>query len=240
MRVQGEPAFVLHARPWRETSAIVELLTCTHGRVGVVARGLSTAKKQPLRAALQPLQFLRVDYVQRGELARLVAAEAQDNAPVLTGERLLAGLYVNELLLRLTARNDPAPAVFELYARVRDALAQASPLAWELRRFERDLLDALGVGLPWDSTADGESCEPDVRYRLDPETGPVRSAMRVEDSIGGEALLALASDRQPSPAALSELRRALRRVLASHLGSTPRRSWGLRDALAKGRPRLQD
>jgi DNA repair protein RecO (recombination protein O) len=240
MRVLGEPAFVLHARPWRETSAIVELLTRSHGRVGVVARGLSTAKKQPLRAALQPLQFLRVDYVQRGELARLAAAEAQDNAPVLAGERLLAGLYVNELLLRLTPRNDPAPAVFDLYARVRGGLALASPLAWELRRFERDLLDALGVGLPWDSTADGEACEPEARYRLDAETGPVRSALRVEDSIGGEALLALASDRQPSPAGLAELRRALRRVLASHLGSTPLRSWGLLDDLARVRPNSQD
>ena len=240
MRVLGEPAFVLHARPWRETSAIVELLTRSHGRVGVVARGLSTARKQPLRAALQPLQFLRVDYVQRGELARLAAAEAQDNAPVLAGERLLAGLYVNELLLRLTPRNDPAPAVFDLYARVRGALALASPLAWELRRFERDLLDALGVGLPWDSTADGEACEPDARYRLDAETGPVRSALRVEDSISGEALLALASDLQPSPAGLAELRRALRRVLASHLGATPLRSWGLLDDLARVRPRAQD
>jgi DNA repair protein RecO (recombination protein O) len=240
MRVAGEPAFVLHARPWRETSAIVELLTRAQGRVGVVARGLSTPKKQPLRAALQPLQFLRVDYVQRGELARLVAAEAQDNAPVLAGERLLAGLYVNELLLRLTARNDPAPAVFDLYARVRAALGQAEPLAWELRRFERDLLDALGVGLPWDSTADGEPCEPDGRYRLDAETGPVRSALRVEDSIGGEALLALAADRQPSATALAELRRALRRVLASHLGATPLRSWGLLEELSKVRPRAQD
>jgi DNA repair protein RecO (recombination protein O) len=240
MRVAGEPAFVLHARPWRETSAIVELLTSTHGRVGVVARGLSTPKKQPLRAALQPLQSLRVDYVQRGELARLVAAEAQDNAPLLAGERLLAGLYVNELLLRLTPRNDPAPALFDLYGRVRLALAQAEPLAWELRRFERDLLDALGVGLPWDSTADGEPCEPEGRYRLDAETGPVRSALRVEDSIGGEALLALAADRQPPPAELAELRRALRRVLASHLGATPLRSWGLLEELSKVRPRTRD
>jgi DNA repair protein RecO (recombination protein O) len=240
MRVAGEPAFVLHARPWRETSAIVELLTSTHGRVGVVARGLSTPKKQPLRAALQPLQSLRVDYVQRGELARLVAAEAQDNAPLLAGERLLAGLYVNELLLRLTPRNDPAPALFDLYGRVRLALAHAEPLAWELRRFERDLLDALGVGLPWDSTADGEPCEPEGRYRLDAETGPVRSALRVEDSIGGEALLALAADRQPPPAELAELRRALRRVLASHLGATPLRSWGLLEELSKVRPRTRD
>jgi DNA repair protein RecO (recombination protein O) len=240
MRVTGEPAFVLHARPWRETSAIVEVLTRNHGRVGVVARGLSTPKKQPLRAALQPLQFLRIDYVQRGELARLVAAEAQDNAPVLAGERLLAGLYVNELMLRLTPRNDAAPPLFDLYARVRPVLAQANSLAWELRRFERDLLDALGVGLPWDSTADGEPCEPDGRYRLDAETGPVRAALRVEDSIGGEALLALAADRQPPAAALAELRRALRRVLAAHLGAMPLRSWGLLDELSKVKPRLQD
>jgi DNA repair protein RecO (recombination protein O) len=114
------------------------------------------------------------------------------------------------------------------------------PLAWELRRFERDLLDALGVGLPWDSTADGEACEPEGRYRLDAETGPVRAALRVEDSVGGEALLALAADRQPPAPALAELRRAQRRVLGAHLGATPLRSWGLLDELSKVKPRTQD
>ncbi|MEO8160258.1 MAG: DNA repair protein RecO [Arenimonas sp.] len=239
MRVLGEPAFVLHARPWRETSSIVELLTRGHGRVGIVARGLTTPKKQPLRAALQPLQSLRVDYLQRGELARLVAAEALDVAPPLTGERLMAALYVNELMLRLTARNDPAPALYDLYARLRGELAGEASLAWTLRRFERDLLDALGVGLPWDSTAEGEPCEPEGRYRLDAETGPVPAPTRLGDSIGGEALLALAADRQPAPAAMAELRRALRAVLQSHLGATPLRSWGLLDELSKVRPRDQ-
>jgi len=239
MRVIGEPAFVLHARPWRETSALVELLTHAHGRVGIVARGLSTPKKQPLRAALQPMQWLRVDYEQRGELARLAAAEALDNAPVLAGERLLAALYANELLLRLSARNDPAPALYELYARLRGELAGTASLSWTLRRFERDLLDAMGVGLPWDSTAEGEACDPAGRYRLDPETGPAPASQRLEDSISGEALLALAADRQPDANALAELRRGLRRVLQSHLGSTPLRSWGLLDELAKVRPRDQ-
>ena len=69
MRVLAQPAYVLHARPWRETSLIVELLTRDHGRVGVVARGLNTPKRQPLKAALQPLQHIRVDYLPRGELA---------------------------------------------------------------------------------------------------------------------------------------------------------------------------
>ena len=239
MRISGEPAFVLHTRPWRETSAIVELLTRAHGRVGVVARGLNTAKKQPLRAALQPMQWLRVDYVQRGELARLAAAEALDNAPVLAGERLLAALYANELLLRLTARNDPAPGLFDLYARLRGELAATGSLSWLLRRFERDLLDGLGVGLPWDSTAEGEPCDPGGRYRLDAEIGPQPASQRLEDTVSGAALLALAADRQPNAAGLAELRRGLRRVLQSHLGSTPLRSWGLLDELSKVRPRDQ-
>jgi len=239
MRIESEPAFVLHARPWRETSAIVELLTRSHGRVGVVARGLNTPKKQALRAALQPMQWLRVDYVQRGELARLAGAEALDNAPVLAGERLLAALYANELLLRLTGRNDPAPALFDLYGRLRGDLAAADSLSWTLRRFERDLLDALGVGLPWDSTAEGEPCEPESRYRLDAETGPQQVTQRLEESISGEALLALAADRQPGAAGLAELRRGLRRVLQSHLGSTPLRSWGLLEELSRVRPRGQ-
>ena len=66
MRVEGQPAFVLHARPWRETSLIVEMLSRDHGRIGLVARGVQGPKRHPLRAALQPLQHVRVDYMQRG------------------------------------------------------------------------------------------------------------------------------------------------------------------------------
>lgn len=240
MRVEQQPAFVLHARPWRETSLIVELLTKEYGRVGVVARGLNTPKRHSLKAALQPLQHIRVDYLPRGELARLIQAEALDVAPVLGGDRLMAAFYVNELLLKLTPRNDAAPALFELYARVRADLSDSSRLAWNLRRFERDLLDALGVGLPWDSTAEGEPVAATSRYRLDPEVGPVPDSRRGGDSIAGDTLLALAADQLPSPEGLAELRRALRGVLAAHLGSTGLRSWGLLDELARVRPRAQD
>ena len=76
MRVEGQPAYVLHARPWRETSLIVELLSRDHGRIAVVARGVQGAKRHPLRAALQPLQHLRLDFLPRGELGRLTQAEA--------------------------------------------------------------------------------------------------------------------------------------------------------------------
>ncbi len=237
MRVEAQPAFVLHARPWRETSLLVELLTRDHGRVGVVARGLTTPKRQPLRAALQPLQAIRVDFLPRGELARLIQAEALDVAPLIAGEALMAAFYVNELVLRLTPRNDAVESVFDLYARVRTELAAPGSLAWTLRRFERDLLDALGYGLPWDRTDDDELVEGDKRYRLDPAQGPIADSGRRSDTVSGEALLALAGDEQPDAAVLAQLRPALRAVLVSHLGPVALRSWGLLGELARIRPR---
>lgn len=233
MRVLGQPAFVLHARPWRETSLMVELLTRDHGRIGVVARGVQGAKRHPLRAALQPLQSLRVDFLPRGELARLIQAEAQDAAPLLQGEPLMAAFYINELLLRLLPRQDAAPALFERYAQVRDELAGPGPLAWTLRRFERDLLELLGYGLPLDQGEDGERIDPAGRYRLDPELGPVRDRAHDAGSTSGAALLALAEDRLPPPAQLAELRNALRGVLQSHLGPQKLASWGLLSELAR-------
>ncbi len=239
MRIENQPAFVLHTRPWRETSLIVELLTREHGRVAVVARGVSGPRKAVQRAALQPLQRLRVDYLPRGELARLIQAEAVDTAPALAGESLMAAFYVNELLLRLCARHDAVAPVFDLYARVRGELAGAAPLAWTLRRFERDLLVALGYGLPWAETEGGEPLEPSSQYRLDPEHGPIRDAQRGENSISGAALLALAADRLPEPELLSALRPALRAVLTAHLGTQPLKSWGMLGQLARIKPRQE-
>src|SRR6476659_297516 len=119
MRYDAEPAFVLHARPWRETSLLIEVLTENAGRLALLARGVQGPKKHVLRAALQPLQFIRLDAVQRGELAQLRAAEALDVMPVLPGEAMLAGFYVNELVLRLAPRQDPAPELFDAYGLVR-------------------------------------------------------------------------------------------------------------------------
>lgn len=238
MRVEAQPAFVLHARAWRETSLIVELLTRDHGRIGVVARGLNGPKRHPLKAALQPLQAIRVDYLPRGELARLLQAEATDVAPVLAGDHLLAAFYVNELMLRLSPRNDAAPALHALYARVRGELGGPG-LAWTLRRFERDLLDAIGLGLPWGEEQTGEGLDPARRYRLDPEVGPVPDLRRAESATGA-ALLALAGDREPDAIALAELRRALRPVLVAALGGGTLKSWSLLDDLARVRPRPND
>src|SRR5690606_2882279 len=115
MRYAGEHAYVLHARAWRETSLLVEVLSEHHGRLGIVARGVQGPKRHLLRAALQPLQHIRFDAVQRGELAQLHAAEALDAAPLLAGDAMLSGFYANELMLRLAPRQDPHPELYVLY-----------------------------------------------------------------------------------------------------------------------------
>ncbi|MBD9468166.1 DNA repair protein RecO [Pseudoxanthomonas sp. PXM01] len=226
----SDTAFVLHARPWRETSLLVEVLGREQGRLGLIARGVQGPKRHVLRAALQPLQLIRLDGDLRGELARLVSAEALDAAPQPAGDAMLAAFYLNELVLRLAPRHDPLPDLFDAYARTREQLRAREGLAWSLRRFERDLIEALGFGFALDCDGDGESIDPAARYRLDPEHGPrrLRSDRGHEErsqAATGRALLALAEDVPPSPDDLASLRMPMRAVLAHHLGPRGLKSW---------------
>lgn len=245
MRYAGERAYVLHARAWRESSLLVEALSERHGRIGLVARGVQGPKRHALRAALQPLQHIRFDAVQRGELAQLSAAEALDAVPQLTGEAALAGFYVNELLVRLAPRQDPHTDLYALYGVVRGRLGGSGLLAWTLRRFERDLLVALGLGFDLSADGDGAPIDPAARYRLDPEHGARRvrreRSGNVRDDGGrgasGRGLLALANDTPPEADDLAGLRHALRGVLAHHLGARGLKSWELIGELGRLSPR---
>ncbi|MBA2237670.1 MAG: DNA repair protein RecO [Lysobacter sp.] len=244
MRLTAEPAFVLHTRPWRETSLLVEVLSLDNGRLGLIARGVRGPKRQVLRAALQPLQLIRFDAVQQGELARLTAAEALDAAPRLQGRAMLAGFYINELCLRLTPRGDAQPDLFDAYAATRERLRAMEPLAWTLRRFERDLLDALGSGFQWHCDGDGEPIDATAHYRVDPEHGPRRvhgdaGFGQRSGAAAGRALLDLAADRLPASEDLPGLRRVLRGVLSHHLGTRGLKSWEMLAGLSAGAPPSQ-
>jgi DNA repair protein RecO (recombination protein O) len=237
MQIDDAIAFVLHTRPWRETSLLVEVLTDRHGRIGVIARGVQGPKRHVLRAALQPLQHIRLSAQMRGELGRLVSAEALDAAPRLTGEAMLSAFYVNELMLRLVPRQDPQPDLFVAYAKVRARLAHGAALGWTLRRFERDLLDSLGFGVGLDTDGDGEPIDPVARYRLDPEHGARRllseRGSERQSAPTGQALLAFAADTLPEPSDLADLRRAMRQLLSHHLGPRGLKSWEMLAALPR-------
>lgn len=239
MRLLGQPAIVLHATRWRESSLLLEVFTHEHGRIGMIARGVQGPRRQPLRAALQPLQRIRVDYLQRGELALLQHAEASGHAPALAGDALLAGFYLAELALRLLPRNDAHPQLFLRFAGALDELSSTPTLAWTLRRFERDLLDALGYALDLKHDADDVPLDANARYRIDPERGLWRvrdDAARNAGTFGGRALIALGEDVMPIDVLLREQRLVLRTLIAHHLGTRGLRSWGLLAEFARLRP----
>jgi DNA repair protein RecO (recombination protein O) len=219
MRIEQQPGFVLHARAWRETSMLVEAFTRDHGRVGLVARGVRTARSRFPRASLQPLQPLLLSWNARGELGTLTGAEQTGTRWILSGDALLAGMYVNELVLRLSSRNDAHQAAFGAYTECLARLAEQPDIAWTLRRFERDFLADLGYGLMLTHAADGAPIDASSVYAYIADTGPVawheKSGLA---RVGGGALLALDRDETPTAAELAELRRLMRSVIRDLLG----------------------
>lgn len=170
-RVHDEPALVLHRHDWSESSLIVEVFSRHHGRVALVAKGVKRPTSQ-FRPVLLPLQPLRVSWGGDAEVRTLKAAHWQGGHVMPVGDALLAGSYLNELLLRLLARADPYPALFDHYTQAVAALAQGVAQAPVLRAFELLLLHAAGL-LPR-LNEEGASLSPlqgAAGYELLPEAG---------------------------------------------------------------------
>ena len=226
MLTYQQPAFVLHARPWRETSLLLECLTRDQGRLGVVARGVRGMRARLHRSDLEPFQRLAMNLSQRGELATLRAVEPEGPGCRLRGNALLSGMYLNELLVRLCARQDPHPEVFDDYAATLDRLHAGESPGWTLRRFERDLLSALGYALQLQVDAvQGRALEAEGWYRYLAEQGPEACAPTTRQAVRGADLLHLAADRCPDADGLRRLRSMMREVLRFHLGGAELRAW---------------
>lgn len=229
LRVSQQPACILHLRAWRETSLLLECLCRDHGRVGLVARGARSGRGRIPRGTLQPFQDLEIDFSGRGELMTLGAAEPTASPRWLAGDALYAGLYLNELLVRMLARQDDAhPQLLTRYRGVLDDLAGAQDVAWPLRRFERDLLAMLGYALALDRRADnGAALQADADYAWIPEQGAVAWAGQDSVRLQGADLLALAADSRPDAAALGRLRRLMRQLIRWHAPGGDLKSWSL-------------
>ena len=229
MRVDAEPLYILHSRPWRETSALLECLTRAHGRIGLVARGLRRERSRLPRGLLQPLQPLLAGWVGAGELATLTSCEAAGAAHALVGERLYSAVYLNEVVHRLTARADPQPALYDAYAECLQRLARGDAEAWTLRRFERDLFAELGYALGLELEADHATpIEIGREYAYHPDRGAEPWHDRAGGTrIHGAALIGLAQDRPPDAASMAELRRLTRAVLRHLLGGGALKAWTL-------------
>lgn len=218
--------FVLHRRPYRETSALLEILTPDHGRIGAVARG---ARARRGDGALQPFQATLFGWRGRGELLTLVSWEVRERARGLQGHGLVSGLYLNELLVRLLPRNDPQPELHAVYTATLDTLADADRREAALRRFERCLLAAIGYGLELQCDTSGAPLRAEMRYRYAPESGPqpVQDGDASPDLVSGATLLALGRDAPLDITQLREAKHLMRALLQHQLGGRPILSRGL-------------
>lgn len=209
-RVQLDPAYILNARPYGDTSLLIEALSREHGRVGLVAKG-ARGPKSKTRALLQPLRPLLLSWNESGDLGGLTGAEALGAPPELAGETLFCGWYLNELLLKLLQRHDPHPPLFDAYVEALTGLT--SQIEPTLRRFEMQLLNELGYGLLL-----ADDLDPALHYRYDWEVGPVPVAPGYAEAYEGASLIALRDDALTAPTALRAARKLLRVALARQLG----------------------
>jgi len=229
-----QPAFVIHQRAYRETSALVEMFTRHNGRLGLVARGAKRAKS-PLRNTLQAFQPLMIRWTGRGELGTLIQAETREARGLLPGKAVLSGLYLNELMLRLTHRHDPQPELYQAYAVAIDGLRQCAQVESTLRIFEKRLLQASGYGLVLDHDVhSGAALEPHQRYVYETELGPAQAADDAPEgvTVSGRTLLALAREDELDAHCQREAKRLMRHVLNQHLGERQLQSRSLFQAVA--------
>lgn len=206
-RIDHEPAYVLHARPFGDTSLLLEVFTAHHGRIGLIAKG-ARAPKSKKRALLQMLQPLLLSWRDSGELGTLTAVEAVSQPVTLTGEPLFCAWYANELLIKLCSRHDPHPELFAAYAALLLRLEQDAEAA--LRAYERVLLDALGYGLALDDSLDA-----DCDYAFDSAYGlrPIKAGIPPPEVFAGASLIALRDDALHTPPQYLDARRLLRLAL---------------------------
>ncbi len=217
---RDEPAWLLHSTPYRETSLVVDLFTREHGRIAAVAKGAKRPRSS-LRAVLLQFQPLRVSWTGRRELRTLTGAEWSGGLDAPRGDALLCAFYLNELLMRLLAREDPHPLLFDAYG---EALAQlGSPLALDetLRRFEWTLLREIGYAPDLGRDAAHEPIDPQRFYGWRPGEGFVARDAAAPDSVPGTVLQELAEGRHGSVASRQQAKYLTRAILSHHLDGAP-------------------
>jgi DNA repair protein RecO (recombination protein O) len=236
LRVANEPAYVLHRYDWSESSLILEVFTRHHGRIALVAKGAKKPSSN-FRPILLPLQPLHVAYGGDAEIRTLKGAEWMGGHVMPTGDALMSGYYINELLLNLLARDDPHPRLFDVYASVVQVIASdhGEALQSALRTFELLLLREIGL-LP---TLDAQTMtfgvlEAQARYSLVPEGGLRQAGEGDRASLSGAQWLSLQAslaDSAPFTTTLracadvmAELKPQLRTLLNYHCGVTTLRT----------------
>ena len=217
VRIVEQAGFVLHSYPYSETSLLVEAFTRDHGRVPLVAKGAKRPRSS-WRGVLLAFQPLSLSWSGSGDVKTLAAAEWRPGLPLLEGGALACGFYLNELLLKLLAREDSHPGLFDAYRFALEGLTATTDQAACLRRFELHLLRELGYGLSLTHEADSsQPVDPGSRYHYVFERGPLPYSAGGDaasyPSVSGRTLLSMADEEFGELAVRSEAKTLIRALL---------------------------
>jgi DNA repair protein RecO (recombination protein O) len=234
--VHLESGFVLHLRPYRNTSLIIDCLTAQYGRQALVAQGARRPDARR-RALLQPFHRVRLSWIRRGEMGRLTQVESEEPQFEFGGENLFAAYYLNELLIRLVPRGDHNASILSCYSSCLSRLAGSGSVARALRLFELELIEALGFGIDLDHDfRTGEPIDPKRRYVFEHESGVTAiTAQATMNAYDGKHLISLRLRELEDDASLRTAKHLLGGILLSHLGDRPLKTRAvMQDLLNRG------
>jgi DNA repair protein RecO (recombination protein O) len=223
MKVELTPCFILHSRSYLESSLILDIFSREHGRLHLIAKG-AKREKSGFSGLLQPYQRLLMAWRGRNELMTLTDVETDIEAYELTDVKIIAGFYVNELLIRLLHQHESHPELFDLYDVVLLELSISGNVDKALRLFEKGLLQSLGYGLVLDHVIDDRQIiEVDKVYYYQLDAGPLMNMPLTKNyiEISGKSLLALDSGELEDKKNLDEIKHLMRFILQGHLGDKP-------------------
>lgn len=220
-RVEGQAAYVLHSRPYRNTSLLVDFFTLEWGKCTAVVKGARRPNAR-LRGTLQPFVSLQIGWRGRQALKTLAGADSVGQMRFLSGNALICGLYVNELLERALTPFEPYPRLFVYYQYVLNALASGDDIEGALRTFERQLLLEMGYEMELSQIHDGG------HFRYQPGQGfiPLGRAPQKPDScyFSAKQLQAIGEDHYACDDTRRAAKRLMRMALEPLLGDKPLRS----------------
>lgn len=238
-RVQQQPAFLLHYRPFRDTSLLLDVFSRDHGKLALVARGARSGKSR-LKGLLRPFMPLRMSWLLRTDLGTLTGAEIDGQPLTLSGDALLSGYYINELVLHFLHRHDAQPEAFAAYQQTVSLLAAAEDPSPVLRNFEIELLRLLGYALNFEHDAVSHAdIDASANYEYRADQGPVQVSRDNGPMVfSGELIIAIREHRFGEPEVQRAANRLLRNVVSHHLAGKELKSRKVLVDLHRGRAKM--
>ncbi len=231
---------MLHSRPYRDSSVLVDLLSEEHGHVSAIAY-VGKGKKSNKKGLLQPFSCLDVELKGQHDLKTLSQVQQAQKSLPLSGHHLFSGFYMNELMVRLLPENIPCEMLFYLYQTSIQALNEQQEIEPILRRFEMRLLEELGLSLDFSVLEHDPSClanmiedvehgdyeHPNIatingKWQFIPQYGFVAAQIGVNyPHYDQDDLQKIANDDLTDKKALLTFKRLMRQVLQVYLGNKP-------------------